>query len=469
MGRGELDSMHDVEPPRERGEIGYQREHHVGRGIEISGDGPFHETQCASCPAARGGYPRGVTHTITRLLDRVGNDLDPVVIGSRSGLLWSRGEFALAGVGEALRLPVARPGEAAEAMSALRALTGVDEIEASGSGAVAFAAFPFDRTLPGELIVPEIVLGRGPDGRRWLTLLGDCSPTDALARLGDLRSDSAHERIEARDYRLESALAPEVWCEIVAAARDRIRSGDLRKVVLARELVLNTDQPIDPAIVLQRLRQSYGSAILFAVDGFLGASPELLVSRSGDIVLAHPLAGTAPRSSDPAADHRLSSGLLASEKDRGEHRITIDWLLDTLLPFCSYVDAEPEPTIVSLANVHHLGTKVEGRLSTPAASILELVATLHPTPAVGGDPQGTALATIRELEQADRGRYAGPVGWVDGEGNGAFAVGIRSAQIRGTTARLFAGVGVVAESDPTAELAETRTKFQALLSALIRP
>ena len=160
---------------------------------------------------------------------------------------------------------------------------------------------------------------------------------------------------------------------------------------------------------------------------------------------------------------------MASDKNRWEHRITIDWLLDTLLPFCSYVDAEPEPTIVTLANVHHLGTRVEGRLSSPPSSVLELVSALHPTPAVGGQPQETALMLIEALERTERGRYAGPCGWVDGAGNGGFAVSVRSAEIKGTEARIFAGVGVVGESDPASELAETRSKFQAMLGALLRP
>ncbi len=275
---------------------------------------------------------------------------------------------------------------------------------------------------------------------------------------------------EPSTFRLDSTLAPEIWRdEVVGFARDRILAGALDKAVLARELRLHTDHPIDPALVIDRLRSTFPSAILFSVNGFLGASPELLVAREGDVVRAHPLAGTAPRSSDPATDAAHAAGLLGSTKDRWEHRITIDWLLDTLLPFCSYVDAEPEPTIVTLANVHHLGTRVEGRLSSPAGSVLELVAALHPTPAVGGQPQDVALDLIEGLERADRGRYAGPCGWVDGAGNGAFAVSVRSAEIVGTEARIFAGVGVVDDSDPAAELAETRSKFQAMLGALIRP
>lgn len=400
-----------------------------------------------------------------------------VELGARAGLLWSRGGFTLAGVGEAGRIIVDRPGGFAAASSALAELAGPDEVRSPGTGPVAFAALPFDPDRPGELIVPEIVVGDDGTGRRWLTVV---DPEEAprasdalgaaLARIEGVLAEPSAARPDPIDYTLRSALAPEIWRDqIVAPAAARIRGGELTKAVLARELVLTTDRPIRADLVVERLRAVFPAAALFLVDRFVGASPELLVSRLDDVVRAHPLAGTAARSSDPAVDQRQAAGLLASEKDRWEHRITIDWLLDTLLPFCSYVDAEPEPSIVTLANVHHLGTLVEGRLSSPASPVLELVAALHPTPAVGGEPQKAALALIAELERADRGAYAGPVGWVDGVGNGAFAVGLRSAQLGPMEARLFAGVGVVADSDPAAELAETRAKFKAMLGALIVP
>ena len=161
--------------------------------------------------------------------------------------------------------------------------------------------------------------------------------------------------------------------------------------------------------------------------------------------------------------------LLASTKDRAEHQITIDTVLDALLPFCSYVDSEPEPSIVTLANVQHLASLCEGRLSSPPASVLTLVEALHPTPAVCGFPRDRALDAIARLEGFDRGRYAGTVGWVDRAGNGRFAVSIRCAEVTGPSARLFAGNGIVADSDPTAELIETRAKLNALLTALVRP
>ncbi len=259
------------------------------------------------------------------------------------------------------------------------------------------------------------------------------------------------------------------WCDALVAGRERIRRGELRKFVLARELIVTSDRPIDRAVLLARLRAGFPTCYITAVGPMVGASPELLLSRRGDLVRTRPLAGTAPRSPDPTTDARLAAALLASTKDREEHRIVIDQIHDALLPWCSYLDEEPEPSVVGMANVQHLATYLEGRLSAPAASALELVGAVHPTPAVGGDPRDLALELIAELEGADRGAYAGPVGWVDAAGNGDWVVGIRSAEIVGDTARVLAGVGVVADSDPAAELAETRAKFQAVLSALVRP
>ncbi len=254
-----------------------------------------------------------------------------------------------------------------------------------GTGPLAFAALPFDRGVAGELIVPAVVVGRDGDGLRWLTIMDEAMTDDtAMDLVGTTLSRPVPAGTEPTEYRLRSVVAPEVWRdEIVAEAVRRIRAGAFRKVVLAREAHLETDAPIDPALIVERLKLAFPPAIVFMVDGFLGASPELLVARHGDVVRAHPLAGTTPRSADPAVDQRNAAQLLASTKNRHEHAITIDWLIDCLLPHCSYVDAEPEPSIVTLANVHHLGTVVEGRLSTPSPSVLELVAATHPTPALG--------------------------------------------------------------------------------------
>lgn len=374
--------------------------------------------------------------------------------------MWTSGEFCLAGHGVAHRIPItlANPSSVVAAVQALA------EVSAGGSPrTVAFAALPFDRTAPGELIVPQIVL-QADHGERSLSVIDeDLSTDEALAMINPLDG----EVDEPDEFSVKSIHPPEYWRdEIVAKAIDLIAAGRLDKVVLARELEITANRNFNASAVLDRLHERYATAIRFRVEGFLGASPELLVSRSNDVVSAHPLAGTSPRFEDPAQDLASSQELEASTKNQWEHRITINWLLDNLLPFCSYVDAEPEPQIVTLANVHHLGTRVEGRLSKPAAHALELVGALHPTPAVGGAPQDEAVKLIGELEQANRDRYAGPVGWVDSVGNGAFAVAIRSAEIQGDTARLFAGVGVVGDSEPESELAETESKFQTMRQAL---
>lgn len=409
---------------------------------------------------------------------RLDDDVDLLGFAGDDGLLFESAEHGVAGRGEALRIPLpsgaARPTDTADVVAAaLGAIAVDDEVGRPGTGAVAFAALPFDDGAATWALVPAVLVGRAADGTRWLTSIapGDTGrvapPAHGDAHLGG--PTARGPEAGPSHFSVTSSRAPADWCGSVVAARDRIRSGALTKVVLARELVVEADAPLSPAEILSRLRASYPSAYRFSIDGFVGASPELLVSRAGDIVRSHPMAGTAPRSGDPTADARLAASLLASVKDLSEHRITIDAVLDTLLPFCSYVDAEAEPSVAAVANVQHLATLVHGRLSSPPASVLALATALHPTPAVGGAPRAEALALREELELLDRGRYAGPVGWVDAAGNGTFAVGVRSAEIDGRRARVFAGNGVVADSDPAAELAETRAKFQAMLSAIIRP
>jgi menaquinone-specific isochorismate synthase len=240
--------------------------------------------------------------------------------------------------------------------------------------------------------------------------------------------------------------------------------------VIARELTVESDDPIDVHSVLLRLRASFGSSYRYSCEGLIGASPELLVSVEGDVVRSHPLAGTTPRTGDPVTDAELARALVASVKDQVEHRVVIDVVHDMLLPDCSYLDWEPEPSIVPVANVQHLGTLVEGRLSDPRPDALSLARRLCPTPALGGHPRTDALRLIADVEGFDRGRYGGAVGWVDATGDGVWAVTIRFAEFSEDRrrARLVAGGGIVADSDPDAELAETQAKFQAMLSAIVR-
>ena len=387
---------------------------------------------------------------VTRRLER---DVDLNGVARGDGYLFVREGVGLAGRGVAAR------GSVAEVLGVLAAIERDDAVGVPGTGPVAFGALPFLPGARGELVIPSVVVGKAADGTRWVT-----SIDGAEAELQPPRPP----RPEAMAWTLAPGFDPEDFQAAVVTGRDAVRAGQLTKVVLARDVVVEGARPLDVHAILLRLRAAFGSSYRYSIDGFVGASPELLVARSGDVVRSHPLAGTAPRTGDPTTDAQTAAELIASTKDQVEHRIVIEVVRDTLLPWCSYLDWEAEPSIVTVANVQHLGTLVEGRLSHPWPNVLELVAALQPTPALGGYPRDDALAMIAELESFERGRYGGPVGWVDADGNGQWAVGIRCAEIDGTRARLFAGVGVVADSDPDAELAETQAKLQAMLSAIVR-
>lgn len=389
----------------------------------------------------------------------VDGPVDLVGFAGDDGVLFERDGVGLAGRGEALRVE-GTLADLPDRVSA--ALAGID------GPAVAVGALPFDRGAVGSVVVPRLLLRRDADGRAWLTTV---SSTRFPAKSGAMAPNFAGKRVEGApdEFSLAAVRSHAEWCEVVGAAVGAVRSGRLRKVVLAREVSVVANTPIPVATVLSRLQALYPACRVFSVDGFVGASPELLVARHGDEVVAHPMAGTVARSGEPEADARLAAGMLASHKQREEHALAVEAVAAGLQPWCTALDVPGAPSVVSFRNVSHLGTRIVGRLSPPGPSALHLAAALHPTPAVAGTPTDEALAYITEVEKLDRGRYAGPVGWVDSTGDGEWAVGIRSAEIEGPRARLFAGVGVVAESDPDAELLETQLKLQALLAALVRP
>ena len=367
-------------------------------------------------------------------------------------VLFERDGWGFAGRGAALRVP------AAVVASALASFAVDDQVGGPGAGPVAFAALPFDPAAPAEFVVPAGVIGRRPDGTEWETVVEGV----------ELRGDRAWGP-EPDGFNLRSPVPHERWEAAVGQAVAHIRAGEVTKVVLAREVVVEANRPIVVPTVLRRLRALYPSCTTFLVDGFLGASPEVLVARSGPVVRSRPLGGTRPHSGDPDVDAAQAALLLGSDKDRREHAIIVEAVAAALAPVCERLDVPATPTIVQLRNVLHLGSPIEGRLTEPAPSVLELGRLLHPTPAVGGAPRAAALALIARLEQADRGRYAGPVGWVDRHGDGELVLGIRSASIEGSRASMWAGVGVVVGSDTAAELAETQFKLQALLAAIVRP
>jgi menaquinone-specific isochorismate synthase len=399
---------------------------------------------------------------------RIDDDTDLLArLPAEGALSWVRRGEGLVGWGEAARLEVTGPDTLARAAQWWSEYTdGLavdDRVGAPGSGPVLFAGVAFDPAAGTSVfVVPEVVLGRR-DGVTWVTSAG----SRRLPARRPIR-DAGPDRLRYADGTLD----PVRWCAAVATAVERITAGDLAKVVLARDLIVTADAPLDPRRLLRRLAARFPDCWTFAVDGLLGATPELLLRRTGRELSARVLAGTAPRGAG-ADDERLAAALLGSAKDRAEHALAVDSLVGALQPYCTSLTAPAEPELLTLANVRHLATDVRGtqRRTGPRgrAGLLELIGAVHPTAAVGGTPTDRAIALIDELEGMDRGRYAGPVGWVDANGDGEFGLALRCAAISPAdpcTARLFAGCGIVAGSEPAAELAETQAKFAAFQAAL---
>jgi isochorismate synthase len=333
-------------------------------------------------------------------------------------------------------------------------------------GAIAFAAG--GRHLH-ELVIPRRAVRRNAEGATWridTNYLGgaadDAPPFDPVV------GSTPHAPFA--DIQLTEVPSAAGYEAAVADAVRRIHEGELTKVVLARTVEVEAGRTLDPRLLAMRLRAVDPDAYTFAVptnDGVIvGASPELLVSRRGLEIRSNPLAGSAPRSGDREEDRANAEALAASSKDREEHAIVVDAVAETLRPLCEDLTWDREPVLRETANVWHLSTRFCGILREPAPSALDLVAALHPTPAVAGTPRGAALDLIGELEPFDRGRYAGPVGWVDANGDGEWAIALRCAELRGDRAILYAGAGIVAGSIPERELDETERKFRAFLDAL---
>ncbi len=387
----------------------------------------------------------------TRLLV---DELDLNDVARGDGYLFVRDGVGIAGRGVAARVPLR------DVAAALSAINHVDEV--GGVHPIAIGSIPFEPGTPCELIIPQVVVGKAADGRRWVTVIDD-APFDPQTFPPPPPTAQAFTVAPLTDI--------DHYLTAVTTARDAVRDGVLTKAVIAREVLVTSPEPIDVHAVLRRLKASFGSSYRYSIDGFIGASPELLVAVEGNTVRCHPLAGTTAHTGDPETDRRAAAELLASEKNQIEHRVVIDMIYDTLLPWCSYLDWQPEPSIISVANVQHLGTALEGHLSDPRPHVLDLVTALSPTPALGGFPRAEALVLIAKAEGFTRGRYGGAVGWVDAAGDGTWAVAIRCAELSPDRrqARLVAGGGIVAESDPLSELAETQAKLQAMLSAIVRP
>jgi salicylate biosynthesis isochorismate synthase/menaquinone-specific isochorismate synthase len=401
--------------------------------------------------------------------------------------------FALGALGAAHEAASRGPGRFEDlTRECLRAVEGAVASEPAGlpagAGPVWVGGFAFDPEgassatwssfAPASLTLPELSLCRqGDEAYASVNLL--VSPNEDLndamaraeARVAGLRSAPLpllEPHLTARPE-IRSARPPGDFEIAVASATERIGNGELSKVVLAREVLVDAASAHDPAAIFGALREQFPGCFCFCCGtgeaAFLGASPELLVRRSGAGASSVALAGSTRRSSDPAVDDHLAQQLLRSDKDRREQRIVAERIVRTLRPHSVWVEAAREPEVVKVANIQHLATPVIAQLAEPRSAI-ELAGLLHPTPAVGGEPWPEAATTIAELEQMDRGWYAGPVGWMDRTEDGEFCVALRSALLRDRTAHLYAGVGVVAGSDPAAELAETEVKLEALLPLL---
>ncbi len=400
--------------------------------------------------------------------------------------------FALAALGAVWRLEARGSDRFSSLDRRWRGVSGAAVAEEpggpAGSGVVAVGGFAFAPDggsssawtgfAPASLAVPEISIYRRGDDARLTVNVGvqpDDTASDALARahrsLARLRSAPLPllDPAPTGTYRVASALPPSHYEDAVARAVERIRAGRLEKVVLAREVEVHAPADHDPAAILGVLREGFGSCYVFAVGrgdaAFIAASPELLVRCEGQRASTVALAGSARRSADPAVDDHLGEQLLRSDKDRQENAIVARRIARTLHSRALWVTAAPEPVLIRVANIQHLARPIRAQLAEPIGATM-LAGLLHPTPAVGGEPYAVARELIPALEGLDRGWYAGAVGWTDLAGDGEFCVALRCALLRGRIARCYAGGGIVADSDPAAELAETEIKLEALLPVL---
>jgi isochorismate synthase len=401
---------------------------------------------------------------------RIGASFDLLAALDGDGFLFERGGLGVGAAGVGGIDTGARPeGETVRDVgsAALRCLRSLDG-PGRGPAPVAVGAFPFDG---GEatLRIPARAVRRARPGESWLIELAPEARDRAPFVPRPVRATRVpHEAFT--DLQLTAVPSADAYADAVRDATERILAGGLRKVVLARQIVVAAGRTLDPRLLAARLRAVDPAAYTFVVPvggGVLvGASPELLVAKEGTQVRSNPLAGSAARSGDPEQDHENGRSLEASAKDRDEHQIVVEAVAETLRPFCEELTWDPEPVLLPTANVWHLSTRFRGTLRDPAPHVLELVAALHPTPAVCGTPRSVARATIDEMEPFDRGSYAGPVGWIDAEGDGEWAIALRCAELAGDHATLFAGAGIVAGSDPAAEVDETERKFRAFLDSL---
>lgn len=334
-----------------------------------------------------------------------------------------------------------------------------NSVHGSGTGPLLFTSFSFDREDESILIIPEVVVG-SKAGKSWITWMGE-KPQPTLLESAPI--------FQKGNFTFEDGtLTESAWKERVALAIKRIESLEVDKVVLARDLRARTNQEIEQRAILRELAGQYPSTWVFAVAGLVGATPELLLRLSRGMVTSRILAGTIPKTGDDQRDLALAASLARSSKDLEEHEYAVLSVAHALEPFCSSTNVPESPFVLHLANVMHLATDVTGALIESAQHIdaFSLLANLHPSAAVCGTPRNIAFDIINEIEGMNRGRYAGPVGWIDASGDGELGIALRAGQIRDKEIRIFAGCGIVAGSNPERELEESNAKMLAMRSAL---
>jgi len=336
-----------------------------------------------------------------------------------------------------------------------------NNVHGSGTGPILFSSFSFDPDQISVLIIPEIIIGQ-KNGKSWITWIGDSKQPD----LGKLNKSPISSGIAWK----EGSISESNWRTQVGSAIDAIKSGKLEKVVLARDISASSKSEINVRGLLQRLEIEYPSTWIFLVDGLIGATPELLVRLSKSLVTSRVLAGTIRKTGNEDRDLTLAASLAKSSKDLEEHEYAVRSIADALAPFCSSTNVPESPFVLHLSNVMHLATDVTGVLNDSAkqADIFTLIEKLHPSAAVCGTPTEEAKQMIKKLEQMNRGRYAGPVGWIDAHNDGEVAIALRCGQFSSDRKmiRIFAGCGIVAGSDPVTEFAESQAKLMPMRTAL---
>ena len=413
--------------------------------------------------------PRGPDRLVART---VRLDLDPGtplvdLLPTDRPVTWLRRGEGVVGWGVAAEVRTSGPTRFADAgkwWSETTARADVtDEVGEPGTGLVCFGTFAFaDEPGDSVLVVPRVLVGRRDD-TTWLTTVtpAGTEPDDVLVAPAD--APAAPVDVSFAD----GALDGERWMSVVSDAVARIGAGDLEKVVLARDLVATATAPIDVRWPLRRLAETYPMCWTFHVDGIFGATPEMLLRRERGLVTSRVLAGTIRRTGHDERDLALAATLVRSSKDLEEHEYAVRSVADALEPHCSSMNVPETPFVLHLPNVMHLASDVAGVVHDAATvTSLQLAEALHPSAAVGGTPTPVATALIGRIEGMDRGRYAGPVGWMDESGDGEWGIALRSASLDGPTVRLFAGCGIVADSVPEAELAESQAKFVPVRDAL---